>query len=276
MKILILIQRWEGGVGRYVSEIKKELEKRKNKVKVISREDDLKETSFLKSILKLRKISKSEKYDLIYSQDWNTTLPLLGMKNHYACFHGTHPKGVSKIIQKITGILMGKRLIVVGNTLKKMFPKSNLNYEGVNTNLFKPLKIKKIKNSVGFVNWKTEQYNYPEIKKAVGKEGKRLLIAGNVPKEKMPEFYNKIEMFISLPPSYAGFNLSWLEAMACRVPKIIGNKYGVGAELLITHVEDFGSIEEAIKNAKRRNYRTESMKFSWKTHVNKLLDIFEK
>ena len=174
---------------------------------------------------------------------------------------------------------MGRKLIVVGDSLKKRFSKSNLMYSGVDLNKFKQIKnIKKIKNSVGFANWPTDEYNFSVMKKAVENSGKKLVIAENVPKEKMPEFYNKIEAFISLPPEYTGFNLVWLEAMSCGVPKIIGNKAGIGKKLPIDHIEDFSSIEKAIKSSKRRNYRKWVLdnNFTWENHVNKFLNVLKK
>ena len=94
--------------------------------------------------------------------------------------------------------------------------------------------------------------------------------------DKMLEFYNKIEMLISLPPSYTGFGLIFLEAMACNVPKIIGNNYGVGCKLPIDKIEKYKSIEEAIRKTKEKDYRSLIHKrFSWKTAVNKLVKLWK-
>ena len=62
MKILIVLIRWKGGVGRVVSSIKPILEKAGYEVEVISREDDLKCYSLKESIFKLRKEVKEEDY----------------------------------------------------------------------------------------------------------------------------------------------------------------------------------------------------------------------
>ena len=69
MKILIVMIRWKGGVGRVVSSIKSLLEERGHKVEVISREDDLKCYSLKESIFKLRKEVKERDYDTLYVMD---------------------------------------------------------------------------------------------------------------------------------------------------------------------------------------------------------------
>jgi len=291
MKILILFKKWPGGVGSVVKEISDELEKRGHKVKVISREDDLKIYSLLKSVFLIRKkiknIMKKENYDIIYTQDWSMAFPLLFPKRLFfeklfCVFNGENPKKQigGYYLQKIIGKIMGKKLIVCNDILKKNFPESNLIYNRVNSNIFKPNpRIKKIKDSVGFANWKTNIYNYEKIKKSVAKTGKKLITTGDILKEKMPDFYRQLEVFISLQPSYAGFGLVYLEAMASGVPKIIGNKFGGGKVLPITKIEDYdGNIEKAILNAKKRNYRKWIIEnnFTWEDAVEKLIKIFEK
>jgi glycosyltransferase involved in cell wall biosynthesis len=285
MRILIILKRWTGGVGVVVQNLKRELEKQNHYVKIISREDDLRVYSLLKSILILRKkikeLMKKENYDIIYTQDWSIAFPLffpypLFRKKHFCCFHGIEPSILGRLFQNLIGKIMHRNLIVVGDVLKAKFPKANLIYNGVDLNLFRPNKKKKrIKNSVGFANWPTDEYNFTKIMLAVKKAGKKLIIAKNIPYEKMPEFYNKIETFISLPPRYTGFNLVWFEAMATGVPKIIGNRYGIGKKLPIDKIENFPCLEDAILNAKKRNYRKWLInnKFTWEAHVNKLLNV---
>ncbi len=287
MKILIFLKKWPGGVGVVVNSIKKELEKKGHKVICTSREEDLKCSSSVKNILWLRKkykeIIEKENPDIIYTQDWSMALPLIFpfrifKRKHFSCFHGNE-LGKSKILQTVVGKLLGKRLIVVGDSLKKRFSKSNLIYNGVDLDLFKPdKKIKKIKNSVGFVNWKTEDYHYREIVSACKELGKNLILAEKISHEEMPKFYQKLECFISLPPKVTGFNISWIEAMACQVPKIIGNSYGVGAKLSIEKVKGFKSIKESLEKVKKENYRKEIEKsdLTWKNHSNKLLKIWKK
>jgi len=142
---------------------------------------------------------------------------------------------------------------------------------------FKPNdKINRIKNSVGFVNWKTDDYHYDEIKRVCKELGKKLIVAEGIPYNQMPEFYNKLETFISLPPSCTGFNNSWVEAMACDVPKIIGNKYGIGHELPIYYVDENMSLSEAIMLAKERKYRDWVKNvYNIKKQIDKILGVFK-
>jgi glycosyltransferase involved in cell wall biosynthesis len=285
MNVLILIKKYSGGVGVVVKNIKKNLEKKGHKIKIISRQEDLKINSFKNSIFKIRKIVKKEmkenKYDIIYTQDWSLSFPLLFpiklySTKHFCCFHGIQP-GFPKIFQKFVGNLMKEKLIVVGDSLKKKFSESNLIYNGVDINLFKPnKKTKRIKNSVGFANWKIKRYHYNKIKKAVESSGKKLIIAEKISYEKMPEFYNSLGMFISLPPSCTGFNMVWVEAMACDVPKIIGNDAGIGSKLPINKIDNFENIKSAIINAKKKNYRELlNRNFTWDFHTNKLLELWK-
>ncbi len=290
IRILIVLVRMKGGVGRYALETKNKLEKQGYYVKILSREDDIKIFSFIKSFLKLRKVVKNKDYDILFTHDWSIAIPLLGFKNHFCTFHGTN-HGIAGLLQKIVGKLFGKRLVVVGDNLKKIFPKATLVYEGVDLKQFKPnKKIKRIKGSVGFSNWTTGIYNYSLIKKAVKKSRGKFIVADGIKKEQMGEFYNKLDCFISLPPSWTGFGLVWLEAMASGVPIIIGNNAGIGAKLPITKVEDFGwkeslsekekvrIIAKALKNADKKDYRTwlekNKEKFSWERHAEELMKLW--
>ena len=287
MKILIFLKKWPGGVGVIIKSIKEELEKRGHKVICISREEDLKLFSSIKNLFWLRKkyteLIKKENPDIIYTQDWSMAFPLLFpfrifKKKHFCCFHGIQP-GKGSVIQKIIGNLIGRKLIVVGDSLKKKFPKSVLIYNGIDLEKFKPnKKIKKIKNSVGFVNWKTKEYHYKEIKKAAKSVSKKLFVAEKIPYKQMPKFYQKLECFISLPPKCTGFNMSWIEAMACGVPKIIGNNAGIGSKLNINKVENFTSIIDAIKNCENKKFDLNKIKemFITSGSVNKMLKIWEK
>lgn len=286
MKILIFLNKWAGGVGVVVKSIKKELEKMGHEVICISREDDLKCYSSTGSLFWLRKKYKEiiikETPDIIYTQDWSMALPLVFpfsfyKEKHFCCFHGNQFYGAG-FVQKIIGEVMGKKLIVVGDSLERRFHKANKIYNGVELELFKPnKKIGKIKNSVGFVNWRTKAYRYDEIKMACEELGKKLVVAENVPYEEMPKFYQKLECFISLAPKGAGFNMSWIEAMACGVPKIIGNNEGVGERLNIDKIGENEPIVELINRSRGKDYRKEIKQsdLTWKNHVDKLLKVWK-
>jgi len=289
MNILILYKKKVGGVGTVIVSLRKEFPKRGHKVVPISREDDLNIYSLAKSIFplrrKVREIVKEEKIDIIYAQDWSMAFPLLFPTRMYrdklfCVFYGEESSFISIQLQKMVGKLLGTRVISCTDSLKKLFPKSTLIYNRVDSELFKPrTQIKKIKDSVGFASWKTDEYSFSAVKEAVKKAGKRLVIAEGVPKEKMPEFFNTLECFITLPPTYSGFGLASMEAMASGVPKIIGNMYG-GCEILpITKIEEFGGdISEAILHAKKEDYRKWIMdnKFTWKDATIQLEKMFSK
>lgn len=275
MKILIVLIRWKGGVGRLIESLKPFLEKEGHQVEVISREDDLKGFSTKQSFFKLRKLVKSKKYDILYTQDWSCALPLLLFKNHYCCFCGNEIKGIQKLLQFCIGNIFGKKLIVVGPQLKKRFKKSNLIYAGVDLSIFKNFNNKREKNTVGFANWHRNLYNYSKIKSATKQAGLKLIDTNlKLSKKDLVKFYNKIEIFISLPEKFAGFNISWIEAMACGVPKIIGNQNGIGNQLDINHVEDFKDILDSLKNAKSTKEYKINKEFNWDFYSKKLLKVF--
>ena len=285
MKILILLKKYEGGVGSVIKYISKDFEKLGHSVKIISREDDMKIYSLKDSVFPVRRLVKrlmrKDNYDIIYTQDWSLAFPLLFpfkifYKKHFCVFYGTDVS-VGKLFQGIVGRRMGTKLVVCNDELKKRFPLAHLIYNRVDINNFKPSKkVKRIKDTVGFANWTTDEYFYSDIKGAVEKTGKKFVVAVGIPKNKMPEFYKKLETFISLPPKYAGFGLVYLEAMASGVPKIIGSNYGGGEILPIDKIEAHGSIEKALLNAKRKNYRkwVVDNHFTWEDAAKQVEQIF--
>jgi len=287
MKILIFLIRWKGGVGVVINSIKKELIKKGHTVTTISREEDLKYFSSVKSIFELRKrykkIIEKENPDIIYTQDWSMALPLLFPlplfeKKHYCCFHGNQ-FGKTVLLQTLIGKWFGKNLFVVGNSLKKRFPKSTLVHNGVDLKKFKPLKKKR--NCLGWINKSTEMFTKEEILILAKKLKLKPLIAENfkIPFDKMNEdFYNKCKVFVSLPPHSAGFNLCWVEAMAAGVPIIAGNNEGIGCKLPIDKFKSKEHFLKNLKNLTKKNYRKEIIKIglTWENHVKRLLEIWKK
>jgi glycosyltransferase involved in cell wall biosynthesis len=285
MKILIFLTKWRGGVGVVVNSIKEELEKRGHEVIGISREEDFKCNSLVRNLSGLRKrykqLIRKERPDVIYTQDWSMAFPLLFpfpifKKKHYCCFHGNQ-LGNSKFIQSIVGRIMGERLIVVGDSLKKRFPKSDKVYNGVDLEKFKPLNKKR--GCLGWINKDTEVLQKKEILSLAKKIGLKPLIVENfsIPFDKMnSNFYNKCQVFVSLPPKSAGFNLCWVEAMASGVPKILGNEEGIGWKLNIDKIKDKRQLIKKILTLKERNYRKEirASDLTWKKHADKLEEIF--
>ena len=251
MKILMIIIRWEGGVGRIVKGVKKELESRGHNVKVLSREDDLEEFSSRKSFFKIREVVKIVDYDILYTQDWSSALPFLFFKNHYVCYHGLNPGYVGRFIQWLIGKLKGKNLIVVSENVGYRFKKANVIYNAVNPNEFYDLK--KERKYLGWIKRSYDQFNENTIKVFGDKVGLEVSIAENIPPEKMNEWYNSLNLFVSCPPEYAGFNLCWLEAKLAGVPLVLGNDNGIGVEM-INHFSE---------------------KFTFKDHIDKLLEVLK-
>ena len=276
MKILIVLVRWKGGVGRVISSIKPLLEKAGNEIEVISREDDLKCFSLKDSFFRLKKEVKKRDYDILYTQDWSCALPFLFWKKHYCCFHGNDPNKFGRLMQNLVGKIIGKRLIVVGKYNNLKFPKSHYIPNSIDINQFKPLKkIKRV--YLGWINKTTEMINKDEILKVGNEVNLPVSIAENVPSNKMNEWYNSLKVFISLPPKSAGHQLSWMEAMAAGVPRIIGNYNGDGGNYPITQIDNFKNLREAVEKSKKRDYRAllKKKRESWKNHVNRLLEVLK-
>lgn len=249
MKILIVIVKWKGGVGRVIKSITPLLEKKGYDVEVISREDDLKCYSLKDSFKILRSEVKKRKYDILYTQDWSCALPFLDFKNHYVCFHGLESKNL--MLQKLVYLIKGKNVFVVGDKLQKIYPKSHIIYNGVDYNTFKDLKEPRIK--IGWIKRDYELITEQEFLKIAKEKGLIPTIATNIPPEKMNEWYNTLNTFVSYPPAFTGFNMCWLEAKAAGVPNILGNENGIG----ITNIN--------------KNYSN----FTWENHVNKFLEVIE-
>ena len=288
--MLIILIRLRGGIGRANSEIAEVLRKKGWEIDFLSREDDLKIFSLSKSLFPLRKKikqkMKEKKYDIIYTQDYSCALPLLFpfpllWKKHFSCFcgikSGKHPKLIQwhhRFLQRLIGKILGKKVIVIGDQLKEIFPKSTLIYRGVNIQKFKPLKKKR--DSLGWIDKDIEIISKKELKKICKNTGLKLSIAKNIPIERMNEFYNKCKVFIDLPRT-AGFNLAWLEAMAAGVPIIIGNEKGAGTILPFNKAFNNAEIENIIRNPKEIDYRKWVIdnKFDWESKAEKL-EIFLK
>ena len=246
MKVLIYMIRWKGGVGRVIDGVREELESLGHEVKVISREDDLKLYSTIKSFFKIIKTIRKENYDILYTKDWSCALPLLTFKNHYCCFHGIEQSGMSKMLQRYVGLKIGNKLFVVGDKLNKVFNKSTIAYNGYNPEEFYDLKVKR--NKCGWIDKGAEMVDKDYIKLYAKNHNLLPTIAKNISPKKMNEWYNSLNTFISYPSKDAGFNLCWLEAKASGVPNVLGNENGIGIDNL-------------------KYYKT----FTWKNNVSNLL-----
>lgn len=288
MKILILLKKIPGGVGGGVKNIKKVLESEGHEVKVISREEDMKIFSFVKSIMPIRKLVKKigKNYDVIYTQDWSLALPLLlpyrlFRKKHFCMFHGNQ-LGLKAGIQNFVGMMMGKKLLCMAPSLGRRFPRANLNYCGVSLEQFESLNKKR--KYLGWIAKGTELLNEKEVLEISKKVDMPLLIAKGFKHEEMNDkFYSNCKAFISFPPEVAGFQASWLEAMAAGVPIVIGNVNGAGEIQPFDKIprgqeHNFELIAQKIKYPIRIDYKKwiKQNDFTWKRHARKLIEIFRR
>ncbi len=285
MRILILLKKWDGGVGAVIKSIRTKLTQGGHKVICISREDDLKYFSSTRNLFllrrKYREIIEREKPDIIYSQDWSVALPLvlpyrIFKERHFCCFHGNQ-RGVARPIQWIVGRGFKRRLFVVGDSLKKRFPNAHLVYNGVNLRHFRPLNKKR--DCVGWIKKDTEILTMEELLSLAKKLNLDPLVAEKfeIPFERMNrDFYNKCKVFISMPQT-AGFNLCWVEAMAAGVPIIIGNDEGIGWRLNIDKIGTKKELFMKAKKLKEKDYRKEIKKsgLTWESHIEKLLEVWK-
>ena len=265
MKILIILKRWVGGVGGGVKNIKKELNELGHEVDVIARDDDWQMFGFLGSFFKYRnkvnKIVKEKNYDIIYTQDWSMALPLLFpsrlfKEKHYCMIHGHQRKILQENLQIITSKIMGGHILVMAPSLKRKFPKANINYCGVNVERFFPLEKKEKRTYLGWTEKGTELISIKEMEEISRGLEMPLLIAKGIPYDEMNDFYNKCMVYISLPPANAGFQASWLEAMQAGVPIVVGNNNGAGEiqpfdKVPLGKEHDIDLIVNFIRNAKK-------------------------
>jgi glycosyltransferase involved in cell wall biosynthesis len=116
-----------------------------------------------------------------------------------------------------------------------------------------------------------------------------LVIAGNVPRNKLLEFYSVADVFL-LPSSYEGFGLSMLEAMCSRIPVIVSPFGGPGdilidrthalllresspdeiSRLVHTLLTDHSLRERLVENA----FELVETKYTWKIVVDQLEMVY--
>lgn len=181
---------------------------------------------------------------------------------------------------------------------------------GIDFNFFKPT-MKKIVNkklTVGYVGGLGKRKNvewilylakhFPTIKFKIAGSGlqlekltkikkelslKNVEFAGLVLEKNLPEFYGMLDVFV-FPSFFEGFGIPLLEAMACEVPYIIGTNAGIGEVFPIYKITNFSELKNLIVKIKEgkieplKNQRKWAMKkgFTWKNHVKKLTEVYEK
>ncbi len=258
MRILICSNELTGGVGRVVDETKQELIDRGHEVVSCERRD-IGTFNFFEGFKEVRRFIRKamKEYNIVYLQDWSIALPCVGLKGSvYCCFHGINPSLVGRVLQRVVAWGFKGRLIVVSENLRRTFRGAFVVNNGVNTKVFRDLGLER--EGMGFVQAKTELYNYSKVKEAAKILGYKLKVAEGLDQKGMVEFYNRCKAFISLPPKITGFNLCWLEAMACGVPTILCNDNGIGKEVQLVERKDL------------------LKKYSWKNSVDCLLSVFNR
>lgn len=285
MRILMVHKTYKGGVAIHVREISKELRKKGFEIKEITRNEDLKLKDFITSYFKLEKLFKEwgKNYDVIHTHDWSITYPALRakVKNLVSTFHAFPTNLFATYFENYCIKELGERAIVVSPKMKRHYPSSTYIPNGVNLDFFrKSSKIKREKNLLGIA----QEYNRKKIRNIAKETNFEILeTGGNLPFYELPKFYSKIEVFVSIPYKQTGFNMVWLEAMACEVPYIIGTKAGIGEVLPIYKVSNFDELKETLFKIKEgeikplKNQREWIIKngFTWKNHVNKLVKLYE-
>jgi glycosyltransferase involved in cell wall biosynthesis len=235
-------------------------------IKYNKQKDLVLETVYLKgNNQNLRSVRKQE-FDLIFVLGWQLLLKerLFGIQTRNRTFgftktisgiHSHHswddrltmpdnsvapPEKTIRLLKKYKG------MNAVSQRLYKLFKQAGLDGvvytpNGVDTELFKPLKplCKKKKLVVGYSgslkhDWRKgiTEYIEPACKRA-GVELKKAMLADGhyVPIEKMPQFYNDIDVYLCASSS-EGFSLSVLEASACGRP-VISTRVGGCEDLIV-------------------------------------------
>jgi glycosyltransferase involved in cell wall biosynthesis len=283
MKVLMVHKTSKGGVAVHVKEVARELRKMGIEVKEISRNEDLGITSFVKSYFKMRELFKkwSREYDIIHTHDWSIAYPAIKakIKNLVATFHAFPTNFIANYFQTYVIRKLKSRAIVVSPRMKKYYVEATCIPNGVNLNFFRPLKVKR-EEIAGIA----QEYNKKKIIKILEEMGiKWVSTEGALPFERLPEFFSKLKIFISIPYQQTGFNMVWLEAMACEVPYIIGTNAGIGEILPIYKVRTFYELKETLEKIKKgelqplKNQREWIIKnkFTWKEHAKKLIKVYE-
>jgi len=284
MKVLMVHKTRIGGVAIHVKEISEELRKKGIEVEEITRNEDLKLTSFWKSYFKMKTLFKkwSKEYDIIHCHDWSITYPALkaNIKNLVATFHGFPLNIVANYFENYCIKKLREKAIVVSPNMKKIYKTSTLIPNGVNLSIFKKYEdIERIKNLVGLV----QKYNLDKIATILKDLNMEFVCTnGGLKYEELGKFYSKIDIFISIPPKTTGFNMVWLEAMACEVPYIIGTNAGIGEILPIYKISSFNELKNLLSKIRKdkikplQNQRRWIIKnrMTWKRHVNQLINLY--
>ncbi len=284
MRILLIHKTKRGGVAVHVRYLKEYLEKKGHEVAEITRNEDLKLTSFAKSYSKLKELYRkwSSEYDVIHAHDWSIAYPGVksGIKNLIATFHGLPTSPIAKYFEDYSVKELGRRAVVISPYMLKYYPEAQYIPPAVDPDVFRRMEGFVVENRVGIA----QSYNSSKIIKIAKKVGFKIEIVRNIPNRDMPKFYSRNRIFISVPPRTTGVNMVWLEAMSCGVPYIIGTNHGIGEILPIYKINNFKELEILLRKIKAeellplkgsREWVIQNG-FTWENHVNKLIQVYKR
>jgi len=167
----------------------------------------------------------------------------------------------------------------------------------VDTEIFKPQNIKKRDCSICFVGRLVKEKNLfsllkaisglhyeltiigsgplkDDLKKCANQNGINVRFPGIIPNNKLPEILNQHELFI-LPSLYEGMPKALLEAMACGLPVIGTNVYGIRE--VIRHEKNgilCGTNPESIREAILKLMNDEKLKQKISIEARKTIEKF--
>lgn len=287
MDVLLVHKTKIGGVAVHVKYLKKYLERKGFEVKEITRNEDLKMDSLVKSYQRMKDLFKrwEKDYDVIHAHDWSIALPAVraGIKNLVVTLHGLPTNFVAKYFNDYIVKKLKNRVIVVSPYMLKRYPYATYIPNGVDLEVFKKYNIGNRTNRNVMILGVAQEYNKSKIIAIAKKIGFSIKIAKGIKNEEMPMFYNQLDIFVSIPPKTTGFNLVWLEAMACEVPYIIGTNDGIGELLPIYKIKTFKDLEMLLRSIKEKKIPPlrltrewiKANKFTWDTHVEKLIELYK-
>lgn len=284
MRILMVEKTRVGGVHVHVSSVAKELRKLGHEVNIITRVEDLGFSSFVDSYSAMKKFfaKKAQQYDIIHAHDWSIVYPAIraGVGNLVATFHGLPTTFIAKYFQDTAIRALGSRAVVISPRMLITYPSATYVPNGIDPNIFLPNRPGK--QDEVLVLGVAQKYYRREITRVATDLGFRVHTAEGIPYSRMPEFYNSVDVFVSIPPRTTGFNMVWLEAMACEVPYIIGMNVGIGEILPIYKVNGIKELKTLLTTIKEGNLPPlkGSRKwviengFTWAEHARQIVRIY--
>jgi len=277
-----------GGVHMHVRSVANELRRLGFDVDIITRVEDLGQPHFIQSYQYMKKFfSKlAQEYDVVHAHDWSIAYPAVraGINNLIATFHGFPRHLFAEFFQNAAVSMLGNRAVVVSPKMLLKYACATYIPNGVDVNIFKRINTAKIfsRFSPCYLGI-AQKYSRDQVFRIARELCFQTIVAEKIPYDQMPKFYSSLDVFVSVPPSTAGFNLVWLEAMACEVPYIVGTDAGVGEILPIYKVSNFNNLRTILAAIREgilpplkgsRQWILEN-DFTWKHHARKLIKLYD-